>query len=57
MIVSFNNDGVSKEEILQMLHAVDGKLRGQSRDSEADILEDMIDMVSGYYVGRNLDLK
>ena len=57
LVIDLNKDGISKESILKEFYEFDAFLIEERRDSEVDILEDVIDMMTGYYVGRNLDLK
>ncbi|VWD18359.1 hypothetical protein BLA39750_03730 [Burkholderia lata] len=57
LVINLNDAGVGKLEILREFNEVDKMLRSVGRDEGADILEDVIDMMTGYYVGKNLDLK
>ncbi|MBN3750703.1 hypothetical protein G3N96_35610 [Burkholderia sp. Se-20373] len=57
LVINLNDAGVGKLEILKEFNEVDQMLRSVDRDGDADILEDVIDMITGYYVGKNLDLK
>ncbi len=57
LVISLNNSGVEKSEILREFYAYRNKLKGLERDTEVNFLEDVIDMMTGYYAGKNLDLK
>ncbi|MBY4727243.1 MULTISPECIES: hypothetical protein [Burkholderia] len=57
LVIDLNDAGVGKLDILKEFNEVDQILRSVDRDEDADILEDVIDMMTGYYVGKNLDLK
>ncbi|MFC0397421.1 hypothetical protein [Paraburkholderia rhizosphaerae] len=57
LVINLNNAGVGKSEILKEFNELDQMLRNAGRDEDADIVEDVMDMMTGYYVGRNLDLK
>ncbi|VWB09741.1 hypothetical protein BLA6993_00279 [Burkholderia lata] len=57
LVINLNDAGVGKLKILREFNEVDQMLRSVGRDEDADILEDVIDMMTGYYVGKNLDLK
>ena len=57
LAIKLNNEGINKEEIVQAFHAVDNMLKNANKDREIDLLEDVIDMITGYYVGENLNLK
>jgi hypothetical protein len=57
LAIDLNKEGISKEIILKKFYEFDAFLIEKGRDSEVDILEDIIDMMTGYYVGMNLDLK
>lgn len=57
LAIKLNKSGVEKNKILSEFYAYCNKLKSAERDAEVDFLEDVIDMMTGYYVGRNLDLK
>ena len=53
--IQLNKEGVNKEDIIRDFTAFDNFLKGSGRDLDSDFLEEVIDMLTGYYVGRNLD--
>lgn len=57
LAIDLNKEGISKEIILKEFYEFDAFLIEEERDSKVDILEDVIDMMTGYFVGMNLDLK
>jgi hypothetical protein len=57
LAIDLNEEGIGKDTILKEFHEFDTFLITEGRDNEVDILEDVIDMMTGYYVGRNLELK
>ncbi|WP_124619812.1 hypothetical protein [Burkholderia contaminans] len=57
LVIDLNDAGVGKLDILKEFNDFDQMLRSVDRDGDADILENVIDMMTGYYVGKNLDLK
>ncbi|MDR0481173.1 MAG: hypothetical protein LBG66_04735 [Gallionellaceae bacterium] len=57
LVIELNNQGVSKEKIVEAFYFVDNELKNINENSKVDLLEEVIDMMTGYYVGRNLDLK
>ncbi|MFJ2685219.1 hypothetical protein ACIOYV_15950 [Pseudomonas sp. NPDC087342] len=57
LVIDWNNAGVTKDDILEKFQAFDKILIEQQRDQEVDLLEDVIDMMTGWYVGMNLELK
>lgn len=57
LAIDLNKEGISKESILKEFYEFDAFLIEERRDSEVDTLEDIIDMMTGCYVGMNLDLK
>ena len=57
LAIKLNNDGVEKEEILREFYAFDNILKNTERDRDVDFLEEVIDMMTGCYMGRNLYLK
>lgn len=56
LVLDLNKNGIKKEDILSEFYQFDEYLRKEERDNDVDILEDVIDMMTGYYTGRNLDL-
>jgi hypothetical protein len=57
LAIELNNRGVEKGEILREFYAYSKRSDDLGRNAEANYLEDVLDMMTGYYVGRNLDLK
>jgi hypothetical protein len=57
LAIDLNVEGISKESILREYYEFDAFLIKEERDHDVDIMEDVIDMITGYYVGQNLDLK
>jgi hypothetical protein len=57
LTIDLNKEGIGKETILKEFYEFYAFLIAEGRTNEVDILEDVIDMMTGYYVGRNLDLK
>ena len=56
LVIFLNQSGLKKESLLKNFYAFDDFLRAANRNRDADYLEDVLDMMTGYYVGRNLDL-
>lgn len=57
LAIDLNNDGIGKAEILDAFQTFDLALKDQDMDQASDYLEEVIDMLTGHYLGRNLDLK
>ena len=52
--VNLNEKGVEKEEIYSIFYGCSLELYEEERDVDAELLEDIMDMVTGWYVGRNI---
>jgi hypothetical protein len=48
--------GNNKEEIYNVLYTYSLDLTENGRSTDAEILEDVLDMITGWFVGRNLNL-
>jgi len=57
LVIQLNKDGISKNEIVKIFYSVDNMLRTEGKTDDSDLLEDVIDMMTGYYVGKNIELK
>jgi hypothetical protein len=57
LAIDLNGNGIEKVEILKNFYAYDMTLKSKGMDEASDYLEEVIDMMTGYYIGRNLDLK
>jgi hypothetical protein len=56
LAIQLNKSGINKEDILKEFVLFDDFLKKSNRCRDANFLEDVIDMLTGYYVGRNLEL-
>lgn len=56
-ILELNSIGSQKQEIYNILYDYSLQLMKDNRENEAELLEDVMDMITGWYVGKNLDLK
>lgn len=50
------DQGLKKQEVYGVFHAFSLKLAHAGRDEEAARVQDVMDMITGWYVGQNLDL-
>lgn len=57
VVIELNQSGLNKEEIYQEFLAYHTFLEAQHRNQEVDILGEVMDMMTGWYVGQELDLK
>ena len=55
-VLQLNNQRIKKEEIYDLLLQYSLSLSRDNRAREAELLEDVMDRVSGWYVGKNLNL-
>lgn len=55
-VLVLNHNGLDKEAIYNILYSYSIELAQAERNSDSEILEDVMDMVTGWYVGRNLEL-
>ena len=55
LAIKLHASGTSKQEILKEFNAFDEMLKNANRNQDSDYLEDVLDMMSESYVGRNLD--
>lgn len=56
-VIKLNTDGISKEEILREFSELHSVLQKNNRERDADIVGDVIDMITGWYKGKDLELK
>ncbi|PHR26327.1 MAG: hypothetical protein COA38_15190 [Fluviicola sp.] len=47
--------GLKSQEIYDILHVISLELMEEDREEEAEIIEDVMDMVTGWYVCRNIE--
>lgn len=58
MVETLNACGVSKDELVWQFNVFLGEIaENADRENDVIILEDVLDMMTGWYVGQNLDLK
>lgn len=58
MVETLNANGVSKDELVWQFNVFLGEMAEKAhRENDVIILEDVLDMMTGWYVGQNLDLK
>lgn len=55
VVTNLYASGMEKSEILKEFYRFDEILKKLNRNVDSDYLEDVIDMITGYYVGRNFD--
>ena len=56
-VLDLNQKGYDKGGIYDILYTYSLKLAEEEREVDSEILEDVMDMVTGWFVGRNLDLR
>ncbi len=57
LAVDLNNEGFSKQSIYDVFHTYSLKLTENNEAEKATLLEDVLDMITGWYVGKNIKLK
>jgi hypothetical protein len=55
LVIYLNNNGISKEELLKEFYEFDQVLIESGRAHEQDCLEDVLDMMTGFYGGYNIN--
>lgn len=55
-VLELNKSGISKEELYKIFHLHSIKLYDVGRKDDSALLEDIMDMMTGWYSGKNLDL-
>ena len=56
LVSEFSAQGMRRSEIYRTLFEVYKDLQDSCRQADGDTLGDVMDMITGNYVGRNLDL-
>ncbi|RBL85314.1 hypothetical protein DDE05_17965 [Streptomyces cavourensis] len=56
LAVSLNRAGIGKSEIIDCYRGFSLALRNSGMDEMSDQVDDVLDMMTGYYVGKNVDL-
>ena len=54
--IELSRQGLKRQAIYDLFHDFSKRLQDAGRTQDEDALGDVMDMISGYYVGRNLDL-
>lgn len=57
LALDLNRNGASKKEIYKDFYQTFLIYQSEGKETEANMLGDLLDMVSGWYNGFNLDLK
>ena len=57
IVKALNAKGIPKEEIIQNFYQYMNSLSEQDNEKEIAILGDILDMMTDWYVGQNLDIK
>ncbi len=55
--LKLNKEGYNSQEIYNILYEYDLELIKEGRQDDSYVLEDVMDMVTGYYSGYNLNLE
>lgn len=55
-VILLNQKGLSKDEIYNILYQYFLYCQEYGKEKEEDILGDILDMITGWYSGRNLEL-
>lgn len=54
--IDLNKEGLNKEEVYNIFYDYYLELQENNDEIKANILGDVMDMITGWYVGRNIDL-
>jgi len=57
IVFRLNKEGLNKDEIYNIFLKHYTKLQEDKGNEYVDILGDVLDMICGWYVGKNIDLK
>lgn len=55
LALALHAEGCRREQIVELFHGFYCTLQEQGRQREEDLVGDVIDMISGWYAGRNLE--
>lgn len=55
LAIRLHASGIEKKEILKEFNEFDKMLKYSNKNQDSDYLEEVLDMMGGWYVGRNLN--